>query len=955
MQTPKALTTLQGELADAGLRKGAAERQAEAAQTQLARLNRIELTRGPLATLAEARLWLAENPDAPALPDGLGDALAEARGAASLAATRLEAVRAQQTQAEARKAAIGRDEPADAADADLAKLAGALGDAATKRADVRARAAERDRALLDVAAALRDIGSDIPAQQAGSLVPTLPETEAARERIGQHTAASTTLALAGTRLEKAQAALDLLDAEAATVPADAPAELEPLLAEIRHMREPLSHAAELADAVRAAAAAERACLAQIPGWVGTARDLAGLAPNSTESYDRLAQAVAEAGASLAAASTERSRLEALRTEWNTALAALRQQPLPDEAALATARAERDRGWRLIYARAFAGAPDAAAEHAYGDGDALPMAFERHLRAADAVADARIGAMKRVEQAARLAADLAGLQPALEAANTGAATAGRWQGEAAGLWASACAALRLPADATLREVVALLGARQDAIEARRVSEVAQAAQAELSARHRDWAQRLHQVLEVPAGGLATLLPVADARLQAARSALKDALARDARRTQAQAEHRAATTALTAAGQVLAQWQTGWEATLRTVRRPPGESPAVTARVLGRLGEMDRHHRAAAGLTSRIQDMNADLATFTATVSALAARLGVAEGADAFATAEALIARRDAARSLAAGAIEAAKALAAADREVADADRQAGAAAAALAAAVAACGAADAEAAEKQIVGARERTRQEAARSTAEARLRDIGGGRPFDTLAAEVAALPHDRFDAERHSAEVALAAALQDAQAAAIELAELDRRYAADALATGASEAAEVEAATAAEMGRLLDEYLLLRVSSGMLGRALDRVEESAGPTGVQRVAAAFEAITDGAWTVRAGEGPKGETLLLAAERGAAEPSKQIDQLSEGTRDQLYLALRLVAIEAHVAAAPPLPFIVDDVLQTFDDARARAALQALVGLSRHVQVIVLTHHPHLLEVARDLPVHVQRL
>ena len=70
-------------------------------------------------------------------------------------------------------------------------------------------------------------------------------------------------------------------------------------------------------------------------------------------------------------------------------------------------------------------------------------------------------------------------------------------------------------------------------------------------------------------------------------------------------------------------------------------------------------------------------------------------------------------------------------------------------------------------------------------------------------------------------------------------------------------------------------------------------------------------------------------------------ELSEGTRDQLYLALRLVAVEDHVQNAPPLPFVADDILQTFDDVtRARAALEALVGLSQHVQVILLTHHPH---------------
>ena len=68
--------------------------------------------------------------------------------------------------------------------------------------------------------------------------------------------------------------------------------------------------------------------------------------------------------------------------------------------------------------------------------------------------------------------------------------------------------------------------------------------------------------------------------------------------------------------------------------------------------------------------------------------------------------------------------------------------------------------------------------------------------------------------------------------------------------------------------------------------------------------------------------------------------------------LRIVALEEYAAAGPALPFIADDVLQTFDDARTRASLEALLGLSEHVQVIALTHHSHVAEIAAGLPVHV---
>ncbi len=955
VQTPKSLATLQAALEDTRRRKDQAAADAASAQAALSRLNRIELTRGPVSELAAATSWLAGHGDAPILPEGLGEELARARHEASLAATRLESARQQLADAEARAAAAGRDAAADAAEPELAKLPGALGDAATKRRDIAIRTAERSEALLEVAAALRDIGSSIPPDQAGSAIPTLAAVTDARAQIGQHTAAATTRALAQTRLEKAEADLASLAAEAAATPLVAPEGLEALLAEIRRIRDPVDHAAELAAATRQAAAAERACLATLPGWTGDAAELAALTPSTEAAYERMADAVRRSKDRRDKAAAEHGRLLAQRSAWEASLAALRQRTLPDAAALAAARANRDRGWRLIYARAFAAAPDDAEERAYTAGEALPIVFERHLRAADAMADARFEETARVEQAALLTADLTGSDAAWEAANAAMTLAEAAHADAVRQWGEACAALRLPPDTSLREVTALLTARAEMIEARRRTELARGAEQAVASLHAAWAARLAMLLDAAPVALAALLPMADAKLKAATSAQTAAVTREARRAQAEADRHAAAGALTAAEAKLAQWRVGWEQTLLALGRPPGEAPGVTERVLGRLGELDRHHRTAVGLQARIVDMQADIASFTRIAATAAAKLGMQGGDDPFALAEALIIRRDRARSLVSVAQEAASVRIEAMARVQEAVQRHREAAASLAATLAACGAEDVAAAECRIDAARERRRQEVARDKATLRLREIGRGASLETLVAELAALPPERFEAERLAAESALTLTRQEEQEAAVALAELERRFAADAAATAASEAAAGEAAIAAEAGRLLDEYLLLRVASGMLGRALDRVEESAGLTGIQRIAAAFEAITDGAWTVTAGENAKGETILRAAERAANEPSKLVDQLSEGTRDQLYLALRLVAIETHVATAPPLPFIADDILQTFDDGRARAAMRALVGLSQHVQVIVLTHHPHVLALAEGLPVHVQRL
>jgi len=74
--------------------------------------------------------------------------------------------------------------------------------------------------------------------------------------------------------------------------------------------------------------------------------------------------------------------------------------------------------------------------------------------------------------------------------------------------------------------------------------------------------------------------------------------------------------------------------------------------------------------------------------------------------------------------------------------------------------------------------------------------------------------------------------------------------------------------------------------------------------------------------------------------------MSSGTSDQLYLALRLAAIEKRLVSSEPMPLILDDILVNFDDARAKAALDILADLSRKTQIIFFTHHRHLVELAQ---------
>jgi uncharacterized protein YhaN len=141
-----------------------------------------------------------------------------------------------------------------------------------------------------------------------------------------------------------------------------------------------------------------------------------------------------------------------------------------------------------------------------------------------------------------------------------------------------------------------------------------------------------------------------------------------------------------------------------------------------------------------------------------------------------------------------------------------------------------------------------------------------------------------------------------------------------------------------------------LLQAGLDRLRAGDDSDLLHRIGRALSRITGGAYCgIDADEDEKGAPFLVALEAGASR-TKRVAQLSEGTRDQLFLALRLVMRQDYAQRAPAPPFIADDLLQTFDDySRTANALAALADLSQHAQVIALSHHRRLADAARGFP------
>ena len=120
----------------------------------------------------------------------------------------------------------------------------------------------------------------------------------------------------------------------------------------------------------------------------------------------------------------------------------------------------------------------------------------------------------------------------------------------------------------------------------------------------------------------------------------------------------------------------------------------------------------------------------------------------------------------------------------------------------------------------------------------------------------------------------------------------------------------------------------------------------LSRASEVFNQLTLGAFS-KLEVNTEQETPTLMARRTTGQ-LVEVAGLSEGTRDQLFLALRIAALEMQIASRHAMPFLADDLFVNFDDERSRAGFAALRELSEKTQVIFLTHHEHLLPIVQQV-------
>lgn len=134
--------------------------------------------------------------------------------------------------------------------------------------------------------------------------------------------------------------------------------------------------------------------------------------------------------------------------------------------------------------------------------------------------------------------------------------------------------------------------------------------------------------------------------------------------------------------------------------------------------------------------------------------------------------------------------------------------------------------------------------------------------------------------------------------------------------------------------------------------EQQRQPETLQEASGYLDRLTQGryhrVWT------PLGEHALRVDDAGGH--SLAVEVLSRGTREQLFLSLRLALASSYARRGAPLPLILDDVLVNFDTERAKAAATVLrdFAAAGH-QLLVFTCHEHIMKLFKSLRVPVSQL
>ena len=232
--------------------------------------------------------------------------------------------------------------------------------------------------------------------------------------------------------------------------------------------------------------------------------------------------------------------------------------------------------------------------------------------------------------------------------------------------------------------------------------------------------------------------------------------------------------------------------------------------------------------------------------------------------------------------------------------------------------------------------------------DDGGGLSLAQISTEVAGLDADQLEARIKALDDALKELNRQKDEKARELGATEEQKRRMDGNDRAARAAEQAALIGAEVGRAVHRYLRVKLAGALLRRRIEEHRRRSQSPILVRANAFFKRISLGGFT-ELDVDFEGDQQILVGVRANGNKVR-LEEMSDGTRDQLYLALRLAYLDHELDESnrEPMPLVLDDILMNFDDERSRATLQILAELSGKTQVIYFTHHRHLVELTKGV-------
>ena len=900
---------------------------------RLNHLERLARARAPLRRLAQARGELEQLGSPPALPASAAETLAAARAERATTAELRANGQRKLDQAGGQIAAIDLPEAILAAATRIDELEARRPETDRMRRDLPAKAADLERIEAALAAVRQTAGLAAAAP--------LPATSW-RRRVRKYLEDRRALE---TRLRKTA---DLLGENARDSKSTADALAEgPETATLHTLQEALSTApsdiAERVESARAAAerAAKRAAtaLAQL-GWVGTAEALAtAFLPSVAEASEhderarRADEALNRAIEAAAVATADSLRLRAQLDELSSG------GELPTPTVVAASREARDQLLEVVRARL---------EQPRGPRDeAVAVQLTLAIGRADLLADARDAASRRIAEHALATTALTVAEGGVVAADAAMLAARESAAHAQADWSEMVARCGLPETLRPSGFAKWAEARVRFLELRDDADTA--AQA-----HRRELDALRSADTRLADALAGCGLSADgdfavrhrgalghaARLEAAARVRTTLVAKIADLDRAAQSLAAEREAAERAGVTLD------EARARLLAET-GIVAATDERledILEGLDEVTPQAGARPGLAQDVNGMKRDITAFDADASALLTDLGrspTGSPSDAvrrlavdLETARGL--RRDQQR-LRADVVEE-------TAEMENVEQRHALAQSAIDHLLARAGVATEEQLDHLLVVLEKQARATSAEATAIRELDEIADNLGFEALAAAAADVDSAAAAVEREGLEARRREIAEQRESTAAELKEVLLAIERAGTVTDAADAQQEAAELRAALGAGAERYIEAAASAALLRWLVERHRAGAQAPLLVRAGALFATVTRGAFQgVALDYGDDDRPRIVAVRTGGARVG--IEGLSEGARDQLYLALRLGSLQIRPGRSA-LPLVCDDLLVTSDDERAAAVLRVLANTAESLQVLVFTHHDHIEDVAR---------